>query len=137
MTIASVSLELASVAVCVAEEVKLVVQRRDWDEVTLLATRVPPVALPIACLLFERAIQRAQEFGADAHGAWLIGDPALMAVVLKKMEAKLHGLPKSECLGISTLPIVIPANLLLTHAPTDERVARLEAMAREAAGNRL
>lgn len=94
---------------------------------------------PLIAALLHLALSRSREYGADASGAKLSGDPASLAQALKKLEYfsknnPLIGAPKNE--ATSHLFIVNPfkpsllLNLFSTHPPTEERVIRLEQMAK-------
>jgi len=58
----------------------------------LLAIAIMIVA-PIAAMLIQMAISRTREFGADAGGAEISGDPQALASALRKIEAYAKGLP--------------------------------------------
>jgi heat shock protein HtpX len=98
------------------------------------------IVAPIAATLIQLGISRQREFGADALGARILGDPLPLASALEKIEwAAQHGtMPLNP--ATSSLYIVNPLSgaggvlkLFSTHPPTAERVARLRAMAREGA----
>jgi heat shock protein HtpX len=91
---------------------------------------------PIIALLLQLGISRTREYGADASGARLSGDPNALADALEKLEAWSARRPY-EFAGPATahLFIVNPLrgagrvlNLLSTHPPIETRVARLRAM---------
>jgi heat shock protein HtpX len=90
---------------------------------------------PIAAMLIQLAISRSREFGADASGAHLLGNPRPLASALLKLERGVHARPMREGNpATSSLYIVNPfrganlAGLFQTHPPTAERVRRLEEM---------
>jgi len=97
------------------------------------------VVAPIIALLLQLAISRTREYGADASGAKLSGDPNALADALEKLEAWSAQRPY-EFAGPATahLFIVNPLrgkgpsilNLLSTHPPIEARIARLRAMAK-------
>jgi heat shock protein HtpX len=58
----------------------------------LVALAVMIIA-PIAAMLIQMAISRSREFGADAGGADISGDPEALASALRKIEAYAKGLP--------------------------------------------
>jgi heat shock protein HtpX len=98
------------------------------------------ILAPIAATLIQLGISRQREFGADALGARILGDPLPLASALEKIEwAAQHGtMPLNP--ATSSLYIVNPLSgaggvmkLFSTHPPTAERIARLRAMAREGA----
>jgi len=90
---------------------------------------------PIAAMIVQAMISRQAEFRADATGAELSGRPLELASALRKLEAASERLPMDGSPATAHLFIVNPfaggiARLFSTHPPTEERVARLEAMAR-------
>ncbi|MFG1926537.1 zinc metalloprotease HtpX [Cryptosporangium sp. NPDC048952] len=94
---------------------------------------------PIAASLVQLAISRSREFQADADGAKLSSDPLALASALRKIHMGTQTLPlpqESRLLSSSHLMIDNPfrksgvANLFSTHPPMEQRVARLEDMAR-------
>lgn len=90
---------------------------------------------PIAATLIQLGISRAREFQADAGGAQILGDPLPLASALEKLEwaAKRDPLPTSP--ATASLYIVNPfsgANVMRwfsTHPPTEDRIAKLRALA--------
>jgi len=106
----------------------------------LLAIAIMVVA-PIAAMLIQMAISRAREFGADAGGAEISGDPQALASALRKIEAYAKGLPMPTAEAhpeTAQMMIINPlsggglAGLFSTHPATEERVARLLQMTRTA-----
>ncbi|GAA0229203.1 zinc metalloprotease HtpX [Cryptosporangium japonicum] len=94
---------------------------------------------PIAASLVQLAISRSREFQADADGAKLSSDPLALASALRKIHMGTQTLPlpqESRLLSASHLMIDNPfrkagvANLFSTHPPMEQRVARLEDMAK-------
>jgi heat shock protein HtpX len=99
------------------------------------------IIAPIAAMLIQMAISRAREFGADAGGAEISRDPEALASALKKIEAYAKGLPMPTAEAhpeTAQMMIINPLSgngiksLFSTHPSTDERVAKLMAMARGA-----
>jgi heat shock protein HtpX len=95
---------------------------------------------PIAAMIIQMAVSRSREFGADATGAELIHDPIALANALAKIEVYSRGKPPATTNpATSHLFISNPfksgarvagmAQLFSTHPPTEERIARLQAMA--------
>lgn len=106
----------------------------------LLAIAIMIVA-PIAAMLIQMAISRAREFGADAGGAEISGDPQALASALRKIEAYARGLPMPAAEAhpeTAQMMIINPlsggglSGLFSTHPATEERVARLLQMAHTA-----
>jgi heat shock protein HtpX len=90
-------------------------------------------------MLIQMAISRAREFGADAGGAEISGDPEALASALQKIEAYARGTPldaaeqhpeTAQMMIINPLSGDGMAGLFRTHPATEDRVARLLAMAR-------
>lgn len=95
------------------------------------------VVAPLIALLLQLAISRSREYGADASGAALSGDPRGLASALESLQATREVRPY-EFAGPATahLFIVNPLrgsaatlmNLFSTHPPLEERIERLRAM---------
>ena len=93
---------------------------------------------PIAAMLIQFAVSRAREFEADRGGAEISGDPAALAAALQKIQsyASLAPSPTLERHPeTAQMMIINPLSggglrgLFSTHPATEERVARLMAMA--------
>jgi heat shock protein HtpX len=94
---------------------------------------------PFAAMLIQLAISRSREFLADEAGARLSGNPIDLARALQKIEAWSHQIPMTTgSPATAHLFIMNPLagggilRLFQTHPPTEARVARLLAMARQA-----
>ena len=112
--------------------------RRDEDRggsaIEMLAWAI---LAPILALVIQLAVSRSREYGADASGAELMGDPEPLASALEALERGNEVRPY-EFAGPATahLFIVNPLkgrgaalmNLLSTHPPLEERIKRLRAM---------
>jgi heat shock protein HtpX len=91
---------------------------------------------PLAATMIQLGISRAREFQADAGGARIHGDPLPLASSLEKLEWYAKGQPAATNPAVASLHIVNPLagggmlRLFSTHPPTEERVARLRALAR-------
>jgi heat shock protein HtpX len=95
------------------------------------------IVAPLVALVIQLAISRSREFGADATGAALVGDPEPLAQALLSLEAGNDATPMASA-GPATahLFIVNPLrgtgaklmSLFSTHPPVEERVARLRAL---------
>lgn len=91
---------------------------------------------PIAATLVQLSISRAREFLADEAAARYSGAPLALASALRKIEACSREVPM-ETGSPATAHLFIQnpfgaggmARLFSTHPPTEERVARLEAIA--------
>ena len=97
------------------------------------------ILAPILALVIQLAVSRSREYGADASGALLVGDPEPLASALEALERGTEVRPY-EFAGPATahLFIVNPfrgagatiMNLLSTHPPLEERIRRLREMKR-------
>jgi heat shock protein HtpX len=94
---------------------------------------------PIAAGLIQMAISRAREFEADRGGAEISGDPRALASALEKIHAIARGVPMmaaerhpetAQMMIMNPLSGRGMASWFSTHPSTQERVARLLAMAR-------
>ncbi|MGA7951083.1 MAG: zinc metalloprotease HtpX [Thiobacillaceae bacterium] len=99
------------------------------------------ILAPIAAMLIQLAISRSREFGADAGGAEISGDPEALAMGLRKIEAYAKGQPMptaemhpetAQMMIINPLSAGGIKGLFSTHPSTEERVSRLMQMARGA-----
>ncbi len=93
---------------------------------------------PLAASLIQMAISRAREFEADRGGAAISGDPRALADALGKMDAYARGIPMATAEAhpeTAQMMIMNPLSggglrgLFSTHPATEERIARLRAMA--------
>jgi heat shock protein HtpX len=94
------------------------------------------VLAPIAAMLMQFAISRQREFTADAVGAEISGRPRSLANALVKMDTYAHRIPMNVSPSVAPLAQVNPlavgagvGRLFSTHPSTEERVARLQALA--------
>jgi heat shock protein HtpX len=93
------------------------------------------ILAPIAAMLVQLAISRAREFHADATGAQIAGRPWGLASALEKLDQASKVIPMQASPATAHLFIVNPLSggmlrsLFSTHPSTEERVARLRAMA--------
>lgn len=89
---------------------------------------------PIIALLLQLAVSRSREYGADATGARLAGDPEALASALQKLDAAARRVPmRTADPATAHLYIVAPrggvagkiVELFSTHPPIQERIRRL------------
>jgi heat shock protein HtpX len=96
------------------------------------------ILAPIAAVIIQLAISRTREFGADAGGAEICGDPEALASALAKIEAYARQIPMPTAEAhpeTAQMMIMNPLSggglrgLFSTHPSTEERIARLREMA--------
>ena len=118
------------------------------------------ILAPIAALIIQLAVSRGREYGADASGAALTGDPEALAQALERLEAATsrnglrarlsRSLPGSRGRVPAPAPAANPAfahlyivnplsasglgGLFSTHPPIEDRIQRLHEMARRGFG---
>jgi heat shock protein HtpX len=109
--------------------------RHDDDEGgSPVAALIMMIVAPIAAMLIQMAISRSREYGADAGGAQLHGNPRALASALRKLHSGSQAIPMHATPSTSHMMIVNPLSgrsmlkLFSTHPPVEERIARLEAM---------
>ena len=94
---------------------------------------------PLAASLIQMAISRAREFEADRGGAEISGDPLALASALQKIEYYAQGriMPAAEAHPETAQMMIINplsggglSSLFRTHPHTEERIARLNQIAR-------
>ena len=94
------------------------------------------ILAPLAAMLVQLAISRGREFGADATGATISADPLSLANALRKLQRGVERVPMDANPGTAHMFIVNPLTagglmtLFSTHPPLEERISRLELMAR-------
>ena len=97
------------------------------------------ILAPLAASVIQMAISRAREFEADRGGAEISGDPAALASALDKIHRYAQGIPLHAAEAhpeTAQMMIMNPLSggglrgLFSTHPATEERIARLMAMAR-------
>ena len=92
------------------------------------------IVAPLAAMLVQMAISRSREFGADATGATISGDPSSLANALRKLERGAQRIPLEANPATAHMFIVNPLTggglmtLFSTHPPMEERIRRLEGM---------
>ncbi|HEX6064009.1 MAG TPA: zinc metalloprotease HtpX [Longimicrobiales bacterium] len=106
----------------------------DSNPIVMLAMAI---VAPIAAMIIQLAISRANEFVADRTAAEITGKPRNLASALLKLDGYAHRIPMHVNPAAAQLAIVNPLagakgigflRLFSTHPPTEERVARLEAL---------
>jgi heat shock protein HtpX len=109
---------------------------RDANPIVLIAMSI---VAPLAATVIQLAISRTREYGADAYGARISGDPLALASALGKLEEGTRRRPfhtRGDNPATASLFICNPFSgkdvmrWFSTHPPIPERIARLQAMAR-------
>jgi heat shock protein HtpX len=94
------------------------------------------IIAPTIAMIIQLAISRAREYSADEGGAKIAGNPLYLANALRKLHYASQAIPMEANPGTAHLFIVNPLSgrslikLLSTHPPIEERIERLEAMAK-------
>jgi heat shock protein HtpX len=100
---------------------------------------IAALASYVAAVMIQLAISRAREYEADRVGAEICGRPLSLANALRRIEHTAERMPVAVNPATSHMYIINPlggdalkslAALFRTHPLTEDRVARLEAMAR-------
>jgi heat shock protein HtpX len=96
------------------------------------------ILAPIAAMMIQMAISRSREFEADRGGGEICGDPKALAAALEKIHNYAHRIPMetaeqhpetAQMMIINPLSAQGIQSLFSTHPRTEERVARLLALA--------
>lgn len=110
-------------------------RERDRGASPLFLLLLPVV--PFAAMLVRLAISRGREYGADEAGASISKKPLALASALRKIQESVakrpltHGNPSTTHLFIvNPFRGVSLASLFSTHPPTEERIKRLEWIAK-------
>ena len=112
---------------------------REESEGGMLGMLFIAILAPIAATLIQLAISRTREYQADASGARLTHNPLYLANALRKLEAANERMPLDAGPATAHLFIVNPlsreglSRLFSTHPPLEDRIRRLEQMARHSA----
>lgn len=97
------------------------------------------ILAPMAAAMIQMAISRSREFEADRGGATLCNDPMALASALNKIQQYAAGIPFNAAQthpATAQMMIINPlfggglSKMFSTHPATEERIARLEEMAR-------
>jgi heat shock protein HtpX len=149
--VANHDIAISSIAAAIATSITYLAQMAFWfgafggsndregggSPIVLLLT---VLLAPIAAMIIQLAVSRSREYQADESGAELIHDPEALASALLKIDAYAKKTPPATLSPSQAhLFIMNPfsgrnsgsmmARLFSTHPPTEDRVARLRAMA--------
>ena len=102
---------------------------------------VAMLVAPVAAMLVQMAISRSREYQADRLGAMICGNPLWLASALAKIQSIVRRVPNETAEAVPAtahLFIINPLtgrgfdNFFSTHPNTENRIAALQDMAREA-----
>jgi heat shock protein HtpX len=105
--------------------------RGDDNRGGVLSLLLMMILAPIAALLIQMAISRSREYGADATGAQISGNPYGLANALRRLQEGNKRIPMDASPSHAHMFIVKPfsrqslMSLFSTHPPTEKRVERL------------
>ena len=114
--------------------------RENNNPLGFIGVLVAMLVAPLAAALVQMAISRTREYAADRRGAEICGQPLWLASALKKIAGAAHRIhnPDAERNPATAHMFIINPlsgermdNLFSTHPNTENRIAALEAMARE------
>jgi heat shock protein HtpX len=106
----------------------------------IVGTLAMVILAPIAAMIVQMAISRTREYAADNLGGRISGQPNALASALAKISDAAHAIPNEEAErnpATAHLFIINPLsgqrmdNLFATHPSTENRIAALNALARE------
>jgi heat shock protein HtpX len=137
---------VATVAAAIAGAISYLAQMAQWAALfggrrdddgegsSPVAALVMMIVGPLAAMVIQMAISRSREYGADAGGATISGNPRRLANALRKLDAASRNIPMHANPATAHMFIVSPLSgggifkLFSTHPPMEERIARLESM---------
>jgi heat shock protein HtpX len=111
---------------------------REGGQSNAFVALIAMIVAPLAAALVQMAISRTREYGADAGGADISGQPLKLASALAKLQGAAQRIPNPVAEAnpaAASLYIVSPGlggvrdNLFSTHPAAENRIAALEAMA--------
>lgn len=111
--------------------------RDDEDRGSAAAGLLMAIVAPIAAMLIQFAVSRSREYLADSSDAAISHKPLALASALRKIHGWSQRIPMEEAQPATAhMFIVNPLtggslmSLFSTHPPVEDRIARLEGMAR-------
>lgn len=106
----------------------------------MIGTLAAMILAPLAAMLVQMSISRSREYAADRMGAMIVGNPMWLASALQKINVKARQIvnrPAEAIPAAAHMFIINPLNgrgidsMFSTHPNVDNRIAELEALARE------
>ncbi|WP_299869249.1 zinc metalloprotease HtpX [uncultured Hoeflea sp.] len=116
---------------------------RNNNPLGFIGVLVAILVAPFAAMLVQMTISRTREYAADRRGAEICGNPLWLASALKKIATRAGRIVNEDAErnpATAHMFIINPLNgqrmdsLFSTHPATENRIAALEAMARDFAG---
>lgn len=116
---------------------------RDNNPFGFVGVLVAMIVAPFAAMIVQMAVSRTREYEADRRGAEICGHPLWLASALDKIARGAERIPNLDAErnpAMAHLFIINPLSgermdsLFSTHPSTDNRIAALQAMARQAGG---
>jgi heat shock protein HtpX len=113
---------------------------RDGERPNFIVVMLSAILAPLAAMIVQMAISRTREYAADRLGAQICGNPLWLASALARIENAVHHIPNEPAEArpaVAPLYIINPLsgrgfdNLFSTHPATANRLAALDALARE------
>ncbi|SCW63890.1 heat shock protein HtpX [Sphingobium faniae] len=100
----------------------------------MLAGILAVIVAPFAAMIVQMAISRTREYGADAAGAQISGDPRALASALAKISGQAARIPNpvAQRNPAAAQLYIVPTHvseLFSTHPATEKRIAALHDMA--------
>lgn len=140
---------ISSIAATIAGAISMLASMARWSAIygrsgrqtergqSPLGILIMAMVAPFAAMLVQLAVSRSREFHADERGASLCGNPLQLAGALRKLDAGVKRFPMiganpatAHLFIVNPLRSGAMATLFSTHPPLEERVVRLERMAR-------
>ena len=139
--ISSVAATIAGAISFIAQMAFFFIPRNSDDEgPNPLVAILMMILAPISAMLIQMAISRSREFAADKGGAEICGKPMALASALARIERAAEAMPMNVNPAASHMYIQNPlggdrlagiAGLFRTHPPTEQRIAKLQAIAQQ------
>jgi heat shock protein HtpX len=115
---------------------------RDGERPNPIVMLATALLAPLAAMIIQMAVSRSREYEADRIGAEICGQPMALASALAKISGSVAHIPNPDAErhpATAPLFIINPLsghgmdNLFSTHPATENRIAALQALAREMA----